>query len=98
MNMMATDDAITGPINLGNSGEFTIRQLAETVLELTNSKSKIVEARLPQDDPQQRCPDITQARNVLGWSPEIELRSGLEKTIAYFHDLLSSGQITHAKN
>jgi UDP-glucuronate decarboxylase len=94
MNMMATEDSVTGPINLGNSGEFTIRQLAELVLELTNSKSKIIEERLPQDDPQQRCPDIAQAKEVLGWNPEIELRFGLKKTIAYFNELLSSGSMT----
>jgi UDP-glucuronate decarboxylase len=92
IKMMATDDTITGPVNLGNPEEFTIRQLAEAVLELTNSKSKIIEMPLPTDDPQQRCPDITQAMNVLGWRPTIQLRVGLEKTIAYFDQLLTSGR------
>ena len=94
MNMMGTEDSVTGPINLGNAGEFTIRQLAELVLELTGSKSKIIEEQLPQDDPQQRCPDITQAKKILEWNPEMELRFGLKKTIAYFDELLSSGSMT----
>ncbi len=89
MKMMGTDDNVTGPINLGNPGEFTMRQLAEIVLELTNSKSQLVEKPLPADDPQQRCPDISKARDVLGWKPEIELRQGLSKTIAYFDELLT---------
>jgi UDP-glucuronate decarboxylase len=73
-----------GPINVGNPGEFTIRELAEKVVELTNSRSKIVYHDLPSDDPRQRKPDITRARNVLGWEPTVSLEEGLLKTIDYF--------------
>jgi UDP-glucuronate decarboxylase len=89
MKMMGTEDSVTGPINLGNPGEFSMRELAQIVLEMTNSKSKLVEKPLPADDPQQRCPDISKARDLLGWKPEIELRQGLSKTIAYFDELLT---------
>lgn len=89
LRLMNTSDDITGPINLGNPGEFTIRQLAERVLELVGSSSKLVFQPLPQDDPQQRQPDITQANDVLGWQPTVALDQGLEKTIKYFDDLLS---------
>jgi UDP-glucuronate decarboxylase len=75
---------IHGPINIGNPYEFTILQLAELVIELTNSKSKIVFSSLPSDDPKQRKPDISLAREILGWTPSIELREGLEKSIPYF--------------
>jgi len=75
---------IHGPINIGNPYEFTILQLAELVIELTNSKSKIVFSPLPSDDPKQRKPDISLAREILGWTPSIELREGLEKSIPYF--------------
>jgi len=75
---------IHGPINIGNPYEFTILQLAELVIELTNSKSKIVFSPLPSDDPKQRKPDISLARKILGWTPSIELREGLEKSIPYF--------------
>lgn len=89
LRLMNTSDDITGPINLGNPGEFTIRQLAERVLELVGSSSRLVFQPLPQDDPQQRQPDITQAIEVLGWQPTVMLDQGLEKTIKYFDDLLS---------
>ncbi len=79
---------LTGPVNIGNPGEFTIRQLAEQVIDLTGSKSKIVSLPLPSDDPRQRKPDITLARKELGWEPTVELRQGLTKTIAYFEELL----------
>ncbi len=79
-----------GPINIGNPGEFTIRELGEIVIELTASKSKIVEKPLPSDDPQQRRPDISLAREKLGWEPTVPLREGLVKTIAYFEKLLST--------
>jgi UDP-glucuronate decarboxylase len=75
---------IHGPINIGNPNEFTILRLAELVIELTNSKSKIVFSPLPSDDPKQRKPDISLAREILGWTPSIELREGLEKSIPYF--------------
>ncbi|MEH3125078.1 UDP-glucuronic acid decarboxylase family protein [Agrobacterium cavarae] len=88
MRMMDTADPVTGPVNIGNPHEFTIRQLANLVLELTGSRSKIVSRPLPQDDPLQRKPDITLAKELLDWSPSIELRQGLIKTIAYFDQLL----------
>ena len=84
IRLMDADDAVTGPMNLGNPNEFTIRQLAETVLRLTGSKSELVEKPLPEDDPTQRCPDISLAREKLGWRPSIELEEGLSRTIAYF--------------
>lgn len=86
--MMATGDDVTGPINIGNPGEFTIKQLAELVIELTGSKSKLVYEPLPSDDPTQRKPVIEKARDILGWEPTIPLREGLVRTIAYFDELL----------
>ena len=91
IRMMATQPAVTGPINVGNPVEFTIRQLAELVIELTGSQSKIVFKPLPSDDPKQRQPDIAKARQELGWAPKIELRQGLTKTIAYFDNLVKNG-------
>lgn len=88
VRLMASPDEVTGPINIGNPGEFTISQLAETVIDMTGSKSKIVQRPLPQDDPKQRRPDITQAQATLGWAPTVPLREGLSKTIAYFDGLL----------
>jgi UDP-glucuronate decarboxylase len=86
--MMDAPDGFTGPVNLGNATEFTIRQLAEQVIELTGSASKINEDRpLPQDDPRQRQPDITLARERLGWEPKVALRDGLEKTIDWFRSV-----------
>ncbi|ACL58115.1 UDP-glucuronic acid decarboxylase family protein [Methylobacterium nodulans] len=82
--MMETDSRVTGPINLGNPGEFTIRELAELVVELTGSRSEIVYKPLPQDDPRQRKPDIDRATRILGWRPAIDLREGLVRTIEYF--------------
>ena len=87
---MDTDDSITGPINIGSENEFTIRELADLVLELTNSKSAIRQLPLPENDPVQRCPDISQARKLLNWEATVELREGLVKTIAYFERLLSA--------
>lgn len=84
IKMMESDDSITGPINLGNPHEFTIRQLAEMVVELCGSGSRIIHKEAVQDDPQQRQPIIDQAKAVLHWEPSIELREGMEKTIAYF--------------
>ena len=90
MLFMATDDDVTGPINLGNPGEFTILELAEKIIAATGSKSALIRKPLPADDPVQRRPDITLARNTLGWEPKIQLDEGLAKTIAYFDELLSS--------
>lgn len=84
IRMMATGDEVTGPINLGNPGEFTINQLAELVVSLTNSKSRLIYLPLPSDDPVQRQPDISIAKSVLNWSPSIQLVDGLKKTIKYF--------------
>ena len=86
--MMNTDKEVTGPINIGNPGEFTIRQLAEMVIELTNSNSKIIYEPLPSDDPKQRKPDITKAKEILHWEPKTPLREGLQKTIEYFVNLM----------
>jgi len=73
-----------GPINLGNPNEFMILELAEKVIELTKSKSRLIHVALPEDDPRQRCPDIVQAKNRLGWEPKFNLTDGLTKTIEYF--------------
>lgn len=91
MRMMATGPEVTGPINIGNPGEFTIRELAELVVELTGSRSKLVTRPLPPDDPRQRRPDIGKANAILGWEPQIALRQGLERTIAHFEAFLRSG-------
>lgn len=84
VRLMATEHGFTGPVNVGNPNEFTIRQLAERVLSLTSSKSKLLFRDLPQDDPKQRQPDIALARSRLGWEPTVQLDAGLERTIAYF--------------
>ena len=81
---MATSETFTGPVNIGNPNEFTIMQLAELVIQLTNSKSKIIRMPLPSDDPTQRQPNIDLARKELDWEPKIQLKEGLIKTIDYF--------------
>ena len=86
--LMNTGDDFTGPVNLGNSEEFTILQLAEKVIGMTGSKSEIIFKTLPQDDPQQRQPDIALAKEQLGWEPKVRLEEGLAHTIAYFDTLL----------
>ena len=91
VKLMNADESLTGPINLGNPHEFTILELAQKVIDLTGSSSKIVQKALPQDDPKQRKPDISQAKNKLGWKPTIELEEGLKKTVAYFDALLAQG-------
>jgi UDP-glucuronate decarboxylase len=90
IRMMATDDSVTGPINLGNPHEIPVLELARTVIRLTGSRSKLVSRPLPADDPLQRCPDIGKARSVLGWEPGVPLEEGLGKTIAFFDRLLAS--------
>jgi UDP-glucuronate decarboxylase len=87
IRLMDTGDDVTGPINVGNPDEFTMIELAENVLRLTGSKSKLVKMPLPADDPRQRQPDITRARKTLGWEPKVKLEDGLKDTIAYFRDL-----------
>lgn len=89
LRLMDTPKDLTGPINIGNPNEFTIRELAETVIDLVGSKSRLVNRPLPADDPKQRQPDISKAKEQLDWSPRVELREGLTKTIAYFDELLS---------
>jgi UDP-glucuronate decarboxylase len=91
--LMATEDGVTGPINLGNPHELSIRELAGIVLDLTGSRSRLIDAALPANDPQQRQPDISMARTVLEWEPRVPLREGLMKTIRYFDELLGSGAI-----
>lgn len=87
VDMMHTPHRVTGPINLGNPGEFTVRELAETIIRITGSKSKIVYKPLPQDDPARRKPDISLAREQLGWTPHVALEEGLRQTIDYFRNL-----------
>jgi nucleoside-diphosphate-sugar epimerase len=82
------DGDVVGPVNIGNPGEFTVRQLAELVLDVTGSSSELVFERLPVDDPTQRRPDITLAREHLGWEPTVDLRQGLERTARYFRTAL----------
>jgi UDP-glucuronate decarboxylase len=89
IRMMATEKGVTGPINLGNPGEFTMLELAEKVIHLTGSQSKLVFRALPTDDPKQRQPDISLAKNNLGWQPQVNLDDGLKETISYFKKLLN---------
>jgi UDP-glucuronate decarboxylase len=86
--MMATDDSFTGPVNIGNPNEFTMLELAALIIELIGSKSKIVYRPLPCDDPKQRKPDIQLAKEKLNWEPQVKLREGLIKTIAYFEKVI----------
>jgi UDP-glucuronate decarboxylase len=94
LKFMATDDAVTGPINLGNPHEITMLQLAESVIKLTNSSSKLVFKPAPTDDPAQRRPDITLAQQHLGWQPNVALEQGLTETIRYFDTLVKKTGIT----
>ena len=96
ISMMETKADIVGPINLGNPKEFTMRQLAELVLQLTGSRSRIVHRPLPQDDPRQRRPDISEAQRLLGWRPVTSLKEGLAKTILYFEELLAQREVAQA--
>ena len=91
IRMMDTPDDVTGPINLGNPHEIPVRTLAERILALTKSRSDIVHRPLPVDDPMQRCPDITLARDVLRWEPTVQLDDGLDRTIAYFRHTIGAG-------
>jgi UDP-glucuronate decarboxylase len=84
IKLMATPDSFTGPVNLGNPVEITIKTLAEMIIKMTGSKSKIIYLPLPQDDPRQRCPDITLAKRILQWSPKVPLAEGIRPTIDYF--------------
>ena len=91
IRLMRTEDHFTGPVNLGNPDEFQIKQLAERVLTLVGSRSEIIYKELPQDDPQQRRPDITLAKAQLNWQPSIALDEGLRRTVEYFRALLAQG-------
>ena len=91
MALMASPAEVTGPINLGNPGEFSMLELAEAVLAETGSRSELVFKPLPQDDPKQRCPDISRAKAALGWEPKIPLAEGLKRTISYFDALIRAG-------
>jgi hypothetical protein len=91
---MDAPDAVSGPINLGNPAEFTMIDLAELVIELTGSSSKIVRLPRPVDDPQRRRPDISKAKDQLGWRPCVEFHDGLQRTIAYFSDALDQESLT----
>jgi UDP-glucuronate decarboxylase len=93
LRLMNSADDVTGPINIGNPQEFTILDLANAVIELTGSRSRVVHRPLPQDDPRQRNPDIAQAQKVLGWKPQTKLNEGLKRTIAYFDELLGNEEI-----
>jgi UDP-glucuronate decarboxylase len=90
LRLMRSPAGFTGPVNLGNPEEFTVLELATTIIELTGSTSEIVTAELPKDDPERRRPDITLARSGLDWSPQVPLAEGIAKTIDYFDDLLKS--------
>jgi len=96
LRLMQSGDDFTGPVNLGNPVEFNMIELTEQVKDLTNSKSEIIYEPLPEDDPRQRQPDITLAKDKLGWEPKVPLREGLEKTIAYFSELLKADIIKGA--
>jgi UDP-glucuronate decarboxylase len=97
VRLMESEDDVVGPINLGNPREFTICQLAEEVIELTGSASKIVHQPLPEDDPRQRQPDISKAQELLSWRPMVPLREGLKRTVAFFHALLANSRLTDEK-
>jgi UDP-glucuronate decarboxylase len=94
IRLMQTPTACTGPINLGNPHEFTILELAQLIIRLTGSKSKIISVGLPQDDPERRRPDISLAKSTLDWFPKVQLEEGITKTIGYFEDLLRLGSIS----
>lgn len=98
LRMMETEDSFVGPVNIGNPGEFTILELAEKVIGMTGSKSKIIHKPLPADDPVQRRPDIGLARRMLDWEPVIDLEEGLKKTIAYFEEELRQANVCKENN
>ena len=96
VRMMASGPGLPGPVNIGNPHEITVAELARQVIALTCSRSKLIMRRLPQDDPLQRCPDITVARRELGWEPKVALEQGLIRTITYFNALMGSGNVASA--
>ena len=90
VSMMNSDAGFVGPVNIGNPGEFTMLQLAENVLRLTGSKSRMVFMPLPQDDPKRRQPNIELAKEHLGWTPKVSLEDGLKETVAYFREIVTA--------
>ncbi|SDR54710.1 UDP-glucuronate decarboxylase [Rhizobiales bacterium GAS191] len=94
IGLMGTSEEVTGPVNLGNPGEFTIRELAEEIIDLTGSASRIVHMPLPVDDPKQRRPDISKANELFDWQPTVPLQAGLKKTIPYFEGVLGQQLVT----
>jgi len=92
VRLMASDDAVNGPVNLGNPHEITVRELAERVVRLTGTGSKLVHRELPADDPTQRCPDIGMARRLLGWEPTVPLEDGLTRTVGYFRQMVAESR------
>lgn len=91
IRLMESPNGFTGPVNLGNPEEFTILELAQSIIKLTSSRSEIIRKGLPTDDPERRKPDISLARSTLAWSPKVQLEEGLLKTITYFEELLGRG-------
>jgi len=88
IRLMSTDDGVTGPVNIGNPAEISVTDLAELIIAKTGSPAALERARLPEDDPKKRRPDIGLARELLGWEPKVQLEQGLERTIAYFRELI----------
>jgi UDP-glucuronate decarboxylase len=93
MRLMATKDQVTGPINIGNPTEFSMLELAKTVIEMTGSRSRVVHRPLPENDPRQRRPEISRAQETLSWTPRIQLKEGLIRTIEYFEKLLKESDV-----
>ena len=89
VRLMNSEPSVTGPLNIGNPVEITVRELAETVIRLIGARSQIVWRPLPQDDPMQRCPDITRVQSLLNWQPHVDLEHGLRQTIDYFRGLIA---------
>jgi UDP-glucuronate decarboxylase len=98
VRLMATEDAVTGPMNLGNPHEITVRELAERVVRLTGARSALVRRELPADDPVQRCPDIGMARRVLGWEPTVALEDGLARTVEYFRLMIRNREMEQSRS
>jgi UDP-glucuronate decarboxylase len=96
VRLMNSDDSVTGPINLGNPVEFSVRELADQLLSKVRSNAGVISEPLPSDDPRQRKPDITKAQQLLGWEPKVSLSDGLDDTIAYFKELLGNGEFVVA--
>jgi UDP-glucuronate decarboxylase len=92
--MMDSAQDVTGPLNLGNPAELSILEIAQTIIELTASRSKTVHLPLPEDDPKQRRPDISAAERILGWKPSIPFPEGLRRTIGYFETMVAEGKVT----